>query len=411
MKMKCFSKLGALSLFVLLGLVPAHAQLGTFVKKLKSKTEQVAKEVTNEVKQQLDLEPAQAQGSTQRQMQSNLPKTDEVDPLAIMKQVQISEQTPDSFYALAKQSDHAGAFDQTLDTRAQFECLAYYLLRLKKAVEQRDIEFIAWPDDNKAMLYYLTLLNNPKREQVQGFRWNDWGMEYQRVAAAAQKILLSPFNGSATRSRFGEAEQLRRIYNYMQTADLSPNLKKYYLFQAVNKLSGELVDGNLRDSDPEVQTMVASLKQMYASMDREYQAMYPKPRTLAEMKAEQERKADEQVKSVQQEYRERQERVYDMPKSGRMNTPQMIATFEQIMRKQWPKDKIVKTLIKSDEWKIEDTSTGRYRIVFGYVIVKKPDGRYKSIPCSMAGKWLPGAGKYGPYHYYSLGNPFYVDYR
>ncbi|WP_025843099.1 hypothetical protein [Porphyromonas gingivicanis] len=157
--------------------------------------------------------------------------------------------------------------------------------------------------------------------------------------------------------------------------------------------------------------MVASLKQMYASMDQEYQAIYPKPRTLAEMKAEQERKADERVKSAQEEYRERQERVYDMPKPGRMNTPQMIATFEQIMRKQWPKDKIVKTLIKSDEWKIEDTSTGRYRIVFGYVIVKKPDGRYQAIPCSMAGKWVPGAGKYGPYHYYSLGNPFYVDYR
>ncbi|MDO4692873.1 MAG: hypothetical protein Q4A64_08380, partial [Porphyromonadaceae bacterium] len=368
--------------------------------------------VTEEAKQQLDADPNQFKSvSAQSQKQGKAVGADEIDPLAIMRQVQIAEQSPDSFYALAKQSDHAGAFDQTLDTRAQFECLAYYLLRLKKAVEQRDIEFIAWPDDNKAMLYYLTLLNNPKREQVQGFRWNDWGMEYQRVATAAQKILLSPFDGSATRSHFGEAEQLRRIYQYMQTSNLSLNLKKYYLFQAVNKLSGELIDGNLRDSDPEVQAMVGSLKQVYASMHREYQAMYPKPRTLAEMKAEQRRQTDERVKDAQQEYRERQERVYDMPKTGRMNTPQMIATFERVMRKQWPKHNIVKTLIKSDEWKIEDTQRGRYRIVFGYVIVKEPDGRYKAIPCSMAGKWLPGAGKYDSYQYYSLGTPFFVNYR
>lgn len=53
-----------------------------------------------------------------------------------MRQVQIGELTPDSFYAQARQRDNGGALDQTLDTQAQFETFAYYLLRLKKAVEQ-----------------------------------------------------------------------------------------------------------------------------------------------------------------------------------------------------------------------------------------------------------------------------------
>jgi len=98
-----------------------------------------------------------------------------------MRQVQIGELTPDSFYAQARQRDNGGALDQTLDTQAQYETFAYYLLRLKKAVEVRDFETMAWSDDNKAALYLMQLMNDPKREQVRGFRFDEWALEYQKV--------------------------------------------------------------------------------------------------------------------------------------------------------------------------------------------------------------------------------------
>lgn len=407
---KSIRRLGAVSFVLLLSLMPAHAQLGNLLKKVKSKTEKVVKDVADDVKQELNANPSQAKGST---TQAQNQKAGESDPLTIMQQVQIPAQSPDSFYAQAQQRDNGGAFDETLDTRAQFETFAYYLLRLKKAVEQRDIETMAWSDDNKAMLYYMLLVNNQKRGQVQGFRFDDWGMEYQRVTTAVDKVLLAPFNGSATRSLISGGEQLKRITRYLQTPGLSTNMKKYYLFQAVKKLSSELVDGRLQDSDPDVQTMVASLKEIYASMDQEYQSIYPQPRTLAELVALQKQQSDAQVKKIQDEARERRERVHPMRKAGKMNRPDLLATYERIMRRVWSKDHIVKMLIVSDDFSRGTSAKGEaYRVVNGLVIVKTQDGRYQALPCSMGEKWLPQANRYsGHYEYFGVSDPFYIDYR
>ena len=45
------------------GLMPAHAQLGNLVKTVKSKAEKVVKEVSDDVKNQLDRTPSQAKGA------------------------------------------------------------------------------------------------------------------------------------------------------------------------------------------------------------------------------------------------------------------------------------------------------------------------------------------------------------
>ena len=330
-----------------------------------------------------------------------------------MRQVQIGELTPDSFYAQARQRDNGSALDQTLDTQAQFETFAYYLLRLKKAVEVRDFETMAWSDDNKAALYLMQLMNNPKREQVRGFRFEAWALEYQKVTGAVDRILLAPFNGSVTHSLLSGEEQLRRILTYLQTPGLSTNMKKYYLFQAVKRLSNDLVSGSLQDSNPQVQTIVASLKEIYASMDQEYRSIYPEPRTLEEMKNEPAQRTNAQIKKIQDEARERRERVHPMRKAGKMNRPDMLAHYERIMRRVWSKDHIVKMLIVSDDWSNGTSSKGEsYRVVNGLVIVKTKDGRYQALPCSMGEKWLPQANRYsGHYEYFGVSDPFYIDYR
>ena len=330
-----------------------------------------------------------------------------------MRQVQIGELTPDSFYAQARQRDNGGAFDQTLDIQAQYETFAYYLLRLKKAVEVRDLETMAWSDDNKAALYLMQLMNNPKREQVQGFRFDAWALEYQKVTAAVDRILMAPFNGSTVRALLSGEELLRRLTTYLQTPGLSMNMKKYYLFQAVKRLSNDLVSGSLQDSNPQVQTIVASLKEIYAFMDQEYRSIYPEPRTLEEMKNEQQQRTNAQIKKIQDEARERRERVHPMRKAGKMNRPDMLAHYERIMRRVWSKDHIVKMLIVSDDWSNGTSSKGEsYRVVNGLVIVKTKDGRYQALPCSMGEKWLPQANRYsGHYEYFGVSDPFYIDYR
>lgn len=420
MRMSSFRNFCGFSLVLFFSLAPMQAQFGTFGKKLKEKVVKVAKEVSEEVKQGVESEIKQEKNPVQTPIQQSVvdvtkPKGGKVlqkesDPLSIMKTVQVAEQTDDSFYAQAYQRDNGGAFDEKLDLRAQFECLAYYLLKLKKAVERRDIEYMAWPDDNKHLLYFSSVSNNPSNRSIADFSWNDWSAEYDRVTGAVNKIMLAPFTGSWNGSSVSLIELLSKIDGYINSK-ATPNQKKYYLFAAVQKLTEGLYDGRLRDEDLQVQTLVASLKKTYSLMDKEYQDIYPKPMNRREIDERYQQQKKEQISRIQEEYNERKNRVYDMPKAGRMNTPQMVATFEQIMQKQWPNDKIVKTLIKSDEWTIQDNSTGRYRVVFGYVIVKKPDGRYQAIPCSMAGKWSPGAGKFGAYNYHSLGTPFYVNYR
>lgn len=249
METKLKRRLGALSFALAFGLMPAHAQLGNLVKTVKSKAEKVVKEVSDDVKSQLDRTPSQAKGAV-AQAQKQTPTPDGDDPLTIMRQVQIGELTPDSFYAQARQRDNGGALDQTLDTQAQYETFAYYLLRLKKAVEVRDLETMAWSDDNKAALYLMQLMNNPKREQVRGFRFDEWALEYQKVTAAVDRILMAPFNGSTVRALLSGEELLRRLTTYLQTPGLSMNMKKYYLFQAVKRLSNDLVSGSLQDSNP-----------------------------------------------------------------------------------------------------------------------------------------------------------------
>ena len=405
-------RLGALSFALAFGLMPAHAQLGNLVKTVKSKAEKVVKEVSDDVKSQLDRTPSQAKGAV-AQAQKQTPTPDGDDPLTIMRQVQIGELTPDSFYAQARQRDNGGALDQTLDTQAQYETFAYYLLRLKKAVEVRDLETMAWSDDNKAALYFMQLMNNPKREQVRGFRFDAWALEYQKVTGAVDRILLAPFNGSVNRALLSGEEQLRRILTFLQTPGLSTNMKKYYLFQAVKKLSNDLVSGSLQDSNPQVQTIVASLKEIYASMDQEYRSIYPEPRTLEEMKNEQQQRTNAQIKKIQDEARERRERVHPMRKAGKMNRPDMLAHYERIMRRVWSKDHIVKMLIVSDDWSNGTSSKGEsYRVVNGLVIVKTKDGRYQALPCSMGEKWLPQANRYsGHYEYFGVSDPFYIDYR
>lgn len=272
---------------------------------------------------------------------------------------------------------------------------------------------MAWSDDNKAALYLMQLMNNPKREQVRDFRFETWAQEYQKVTGAVDRILLAPFNGSVTRSLLSGEEQLNRLLAYLQTPGLSTNMKKYYLFQAVKKLSNDLVSGSLQDSNPQVQTIVASLKEIYASMDQEYRSIYPEPRTLEEMKNEQEQRTNAQIKKIQDEARERRERVYPMRKAGKMNRPDMLAHYERIMRRVWSKDHIVKMLIVSDDWSNGTSSKGEsYRVVNGLVIVKTKDGRYQALPCSMGEKWLPQANRYsGHYEYFGVSDPFYIDYR
>lgn len=412
MEKKLKRRIGALSFALAFGLMPAHAQLGNLVKTVKSKAEKVVKEVSDDVKNQLDRTPSQAKGAV-AQAQKQTPTPDGGDPLTIMRQVQIGELTPDSFYARAQQRDNGGALDQTLDTQAQYETFAYYLLRLKKAVEQRDLETIAWSDDNKAALYLMQLMNNPKREQVRGFRFDAWALEYQKVTAAVDRILMAPFNGSTIRALLSGEELLRRLTTYLQTPGLSMNMKKYYRFQAVKRLSNDLVSGSLQDSNPQVQTIVASLKEIYASMDREYRSIYPEPRTLEEMKNEQQQRTNAQIKKIQDEARERRERVHPMRKAGKMNRPDMLAHYERIMRRVWSKDHIVKMLIVSDDWSNGTSSKGEsYRVVNGLVIVKTKDGRYQALPCSMGEKWLPQANRYsGHYEYFGVSDPFYIDYR
>lgn len=121
---------------------------------------------------------------------------------------------------------------------------------------------MAWSDDNKAALYLMQLMNNSKREQVRGFRFDAWALEYQKVTAAVDRILMAPFNGSTVRALLSGEELLRRLTTYLQTPGLSMNMKKYYLFQAVKRLSNDLVSGSLQDSNPQVQTIVASLKEV-----------------------------------------------------------------------------------------------------------------------------------------------------
>ena len=412
METKLKRRIGALSFALAFGLMPAHAQLGNLVKTVKSKAEKVVKEVSDDVKNQLDRTPSQAKGAV-AQAQKQTPTPDGGDPLTIMRQVQIGELTPDSFYAQARQRDNGGALDQTLDTQAQYETFAYYLLRLKKAVEQRDFETMAWSDDNKAALYLMQLMNNPKREQVRGFRFDGWALEYQKVTAAVDRILMAPFNGSTVRALLSGEELLRRLTTYLQTPGLSMNMKKYYLFQAVKRLSNDLVSGSLQDSNPQVQTIVASLKEIYASMDQEYRSIYPEPRTLEEMKNEQQQRINAQIKKIQDEARERRERVHPMRKAGKMNRPDMLAHYERIMRRVWSKDHIVKMLIVSDDWSNGTSSKGEsYRVVNGLMIVKTKDGRYQALPCSMGEKWLPQANRYsGHYEYFGVSDPFYIDYR
>ena len=56
-------RLGALSFALAFGLMPAHAQLGNLLKTVKSKAEKVVKEVSDDVKKQLDRTPSQAKGA------------------------------------------------------------------------------------------------------------------------------------------------------------------------------------------------------------------------------------------------------------------------------------------------------------------------------------------------------------
>lgn len=428
MKLTWFKNFLGLGIVLCLATLPGQAQLGSLGQKLKKEVKKAAKEVTEEVKKSWEEELEQKQTPTREEKKAieqkaaespvqsydksqkpNMPQPEEQDYLSIMKNVQIAEQTDDSFYAEAKQRDN-GVFNENLDLRARFESFAYYLLKLKKAVESRDIEYMAWPEDNKVMMYYFSIFGNPKNEGKGGFSWRGWSSEYQRVTSAVEKIMLSPFKGKWNGSTVSLKDLLLKIDNHLNKIE-SQNQKKYYLLTSVVKLSEGLSDDRLSDNDPQIQTLVASLKKVHASMGQEYKSIYPAPMTRQEINEMVQKRKTKQQEEIYEEYQERQNRVYDMPRVGRMNTPQMIAIFEKIMRKQFSNEKIVKTIIKSDEWTIQDQGSDRYRVVFGYVIVKKPDGRYQAIPCSMAGKWSPGAGKYEAYRYHSLGTPFYVNYR
>ena len=430
METKSLKRLGSLSFVLFVGLSPAHAQFGNFVKKVKEKAEkvvkdaakEVTKEVTDEVQQQAkvktvggnasNLNAATLQKTASQALQSGGIQGANADPMTIMRQVQIPPQTPDNFYALARQSDNGGAFNPKLSVRAQYEALAFYLLRLKKAVEQRDIETMAWSDDNKAALYYEALRNNAKRSSVQDFSWQDWGTEYLKVAAAVDKIMLAPFNGSSTRSLLSRKVELHNILNYLQTPGLSSNQQKYYLSRAVEKLHESLVEGTLQDADADVQTMVASLKTLYGSMDQDYQAHSPMPMTLAEARSARKAADAQKIQQMREDFQKEQDRVREMHTPGKMNTPELLAIYTKLVKQLLPNEHFVKFMIESDKWQIDNDRDGMRRRVYGCAIAKLPDGRYRAYPYSIAAKWIVEEGKYSnTYRISGRSHPYYVNYK